>query len=86
MRVKIGRRNMFGHVEGKVGDYTFSAKVVDNPSKSGINKGRTIKLTIRHKDRGYEDVAHYDRGWDVRPKAGKDKRVYDAIVSALEIM
>lgn len=39
-------------------------KVYEEPSEYGINEGRISKLTLRI---GEEEVANYDRGWDIKP-------------------
>ncbi len=44
--------------------YLYEAKVFDNGSDFGINKGRISKLNIRV---GAEWLLNYDRGWDIRP-------------------
>ena len=38
----------------------------DSPSDMGIDSGRVSKLTIRNRITG-RIVAHYERGWDVKP-------------------
>lgn len=50
----------------KIGEteFTYQAKQYDLGSEFGINGGRISKLEIR---RGGRTVAHYDRGWDIRP-------------------
>lgn len=68
-------------VEGDCGDYTFQAKVFDEPSKYGINKGCVSQLLI--KDYDGEWVVNYDRGWDVRPDR-EVKSVYKKILNFLE--
>lgn len=51
--------------EGQYGDWHWSAKVYDLPSRFGIDEGRVSKLTV--KDLGGEVIIHYDRGWDIPP-------------------
>jgi len=48
--------------EGIFGEFSWSAKVFDEPSIFGINKGRISKLSIKY--RGVL-VYIYDRGLDI---------------------
>ena len=77
-------------VEGYVEDYKFQAKVFLQGSKYGIDGGRISKLwivKIDPLDGSYrETVVNYDRGWDQRPKAGKDTEIYNLILGCLEDM
>lgn len=53
---------------GRLGSYSFEAKVFDEPSEAdGICGGRISKLCIRNADR--QRVLIYDRGWDISPTA-----------------
>jgi hypothetical protein len=49
---------------GKIGCFTYQAKVYDAPSVYGINEGRVSKLELRLNG---AVVANYDRGWDIDP-------------------
>ena len=61
-------------VSGYVGSYEFSAFILKQPSKSGIDKGRVSKLAIwdpairktTHSFIG-SCIVNYDRGWDIKP-------------------
>lgn len=63
--------------------FEFSAKVYDNPSKYGINKGRVSKLWIAPKNDRSNWLVNYDRGWDVKPSFGY-KGMYKALMQELE--
>lgn len=54
-------------------EYTFDAKVYDQPSKFGIEQGRVSKLMVR--DHTNEIVINYDRGWDTTPSNEKEVSV-----------
>ncbi|NIJ52499.1 DUF7678 domain-containing protein [Dyadobacter arcticus] len=61
-------------VSGNVGKYEFSALILAEPSKSGIDRGRISKLSIldpvvREKTKSFigSCIVNYDRGWDIRP-------------------
>ncbi len=45
--------------------YHYWMKQYDEGSEYGIEGGRISKLTIK---RGTEEVANYDRGWDIKPQ------------------
>lgn len=77
-------------VSGKVGDFTFEAKLFDNGSTFGINNGRVSKLSIYDdaKRLAYHDffkacIVNYDRGWDIRPSK-ENKPIFNAVMALLE--
>lgn len=45
--------------------WTYSVKHFEEPSKYGIKRGRISKLSIA--DENGNEVAHYERGWDLKP-------------------
>jgi hypothetical protein len=67
-------------VEGLVGEIKFAAKIYDEPSIFGINKGRVSKLSLRSKD---GILVNYDRGWDKRPHE-EIKPYYKAVMKLLK--
>jgi len=73
-------KNVNGYVKGSYGDYKFSGRVFDTPSKMGIDKGRISKLTITRD--GVNEV-NYDRGWDIKPQLN-NLTVYSEIKERLE--
>ena len=73
-------KNANGYVKGSYGEYRFSGRVFDAPSKMGIDGGRISKLTIT-KD-GANEV-NYDRGWDIKPQKN-NMTVYSEIKERLE--
>lgn len=66
---------------GSYKNYTFEAKVYEQGSQFGINQGRISKLQIKDDDKV---VAHYDRGWDIRPKL-EHKNDVKEIIDVLEM-
>lgn len=82
MRVSIDSISVNGLVTGNCGEYRFQAKVYDEPSYCGINRGRVSKLNIREGSYSM-DLVNYDRGWDIKPK-GKLVHVFNTIVDAIE--
>jgi ABC-type enterochelin transport system substrate-binding protein len=69
-------------VSGKISDaVTFRAKVFDEPSEYGINKGKVSKLEIYENDKW---IVNYDRGWDVKPKTPEHKEMYKAVMTRLK--
>lgn len=69
-------------VHGKIENYDFEAKLFDEDSIFGINKGRVSKLHVWDKKTN-KDIITYDRGWDIKPN--KDTKSYfDAIMMLLE--
>jgi hypothetical protein len=72
-------------------NYTFQAKIYDEGSKFGINKGRISKLMIWKNEHGRGNfnkniIANYDRGWDIQPKNEMDKEALQRILLGLEDM
>lgn len=66
-------------VTGECDGLTFEAKLFDNGSEFGINKGRVSKLDISDKGK---TIVNYDRGWDIRPTK-EYKSHYDDIMKFL---
>ena len=73
--------SMSNWVEGKVGKYKFQAKLFDNGSIFGIDKGRVSKLSIGNE--GELCIVNYDRGWDKKPNKNA-KPYFDAVMELLE--
>lgn len=69
---KSGTETINGH------KMKWEAKVYDEGSQFGINKGRISKLWISQDG---EQVCNYDRGWDVRPKTPEAKQVYNMLIA-----
>jgi hypothetical protein len=75
---------VIGEVQGEpIGKISFEAKVFDEGSMYGINKGRVSKLDIRQ-DR--KILVNYDRGWDVKPQTPEVKAVYKKIMAAMNAL
>jgi hypothetical protein len=66
-------------VAGRIGDYTYQAKVFETGSKFGIRDGNISKLSIRE-TATRKEVAHFDRGWDVHPANELVTEMVDALV------
>lgn len=64
------------------GGYRFEAKLFDEGSIYGINKGRVSKLAIR--DAAGRWIVNYERGWDIRPETEEHERVFQEILEFLE--
>lgn len=60
--------------------YSFSAKVYDGPSTSGINNGRICKLYVRNVNTNTE-VVGYDWEWYCEPQYPQDKAVLGALLT-----
>lgn len=82
MAVRIIKESMYDNwvsdtitYNGK--DYRYEAKVFDECSDYGINKGRISKL---HVTRDGEDVINYDRGWDIKPQDKDTIKVFKMIL------
>lgn len=59
----------------------FEAKVYDEGSAFGVGNGRVSKLTLDTDD-GL--LAHYDRGWDVRPVNDLAKQALTAVLEKFD--
>jgi len=77
-------------VSGKIGKYTFEAKLFDEGSTYGIKNGRVSKLSIydnavrlEKQDFFAACIVNYDRGWDIKPK-GENKIIFNAVMKLLE--
>jgi len=75
---------------GVVDRYEFSALVLHEPTKLGIDKGRISKLSIwdpiiKENTKNFIDacIVNYDRGWDIKPSKIAQP-YYDAVKSLLE--
>ena len=62
--------------------YRFEAKLFDEGSIYGIDKGRVSKLAICAPNGKW--IVNYDRGWDVRPETEEHERVFKDILEFLE--
>ena len=60
--------------------YSFSAKVYDRPSMSGINGGRICKLYVRDVSTNTE-VIGYDWEWYCEPQCPQEKAVLEALLT-----
>lgn len=76
--------------DGKIGKYTFQAKLFDEGSTFGIDNGRVSKLSIwdeevriREMDFFKACIVNYDRGWDIKPKK-EFKSILKAVMELLE--
>jgi hypothetical protein len=73
-------------VTGTVGDYDFEAKVFNEPSKRGINKGKVVQLSIYNNDLQSPTfrtcIIDYDKKWIKKPTK-TDKPYYDAVMELL---
>ena len=58
--------------------FQWEAKVFENPSQFGINKGRVSKLSLR---RGEKFIVNYDRGWDMKPRTIAARRAVNQILA-----
>ena len=63
--------------EGNINGYKYSAKVYDEASDMGIDRGRISKLDMSKDGR---IVASYDRGWDMNPTTADEKAAVKALV------
>ena len=83
-------------VNGKVGIYTFEAKLFDYGSEYGINNGRVSKLSIYIPEnenytldaKGFKTffdrcLVNYDRGWDKKPSK-EIKPYFEAVMLLCE--
>ena len=64
-------------IENKGKDYKVTYKQFEEGSEFGINGGRISKLTINI---GKENVANYDRGWDIEPTDDDTKAVLNILL------
>lgn len=67
--------------ESDNGQIEFQAKLYDENSQFGINKGRVSKLWVGD---NYGEIVHYDRGWDRKPRPGYETDVFEQVVDFLE--
>lgn len=78
-----GPRNwLHGTIKGFDG-YSFSAMVFENGSQFGIEKGRVSKLQLKQ---GGNEVAYYDRDWDISPATAEQEEIVKAIVAGFPII
>jgi len=77
-------------VEGKIGKYSFSAKLFNVGSEYGINDGRVSKLSIyddkvRQKQSNFfaSCLVNYDRGWDIEPRE-EHMEIFKLVMELLE--
>lgn len=81
-----------GWIKGKVGRYTFSAKVYDEGSEYGINEGRVSKVSVWDKAKRTSEgffpacILNYDRGWDIEPATEEAKQILAALLKRLEAL
>lgn len=60
--------------------YYYEAKVFERPSQFGIDGGNISKLYVKRLDDGDgRVVAHYDRGWDIKPADTDTEKVVKII-------
>ncbi|MBO9399128.1 hypothetical protein J7400_20830 [Shimia sp. R9_2] len=61
-------------------EYSFSAKVFQQPSRFGIDGGLISKLEVR---KNGERIASFDRGWDIEPQNHCDQEALKEIRQGL---
>jgi len=89
MKIKMTRFKN-GWAEGTVGPYRWQAKVYEEGSQFGINRGRISKLAIwdekKRKESGFlaACTVKYDRGWDIKPKTLKAQQALLTVLKLLE--
>jgi hypothetical protein len=66
-------------VAGRIGEYTYQAKVYPCGSLFGIRDGNISKLSIRD-TATRKEIAAYDRGWDIHPVSELVTEMVDALV------
>lgn len=66
-------------IDGK--EYSYTAKVFDEPSHFGIDDGKVSILSIRNEDG--KEVVNYSRGWDIKPKGVKIKKAYAEVMNII---
>lgn len=76
---------VYGLIYKRKETYEFQAKIMEEPSKYGIKKGRVTKLWIFPKgDRSPDTwIVNYDRSWDVKPGLGL-LSMYKTLMQELE--
>lgn len=52
--------------QGIYNGFLWNIKIDNEDNKFGIDNGRISKLRIQRKQHN-EEVANYDRGWDIKP-------------------
>jgi hypothetical protein len=68
-------------VQGSItGGYKFEAKMYDEGSVYGINKGRVSKLGI---SKGGRTLVNYDRGWDIKSQTPEVKAICESVLTKL---
>lgn len=75
--------NYGGWTKGRLkshSEYSFSAKVFQQPSRFGIDGGPISKLEVR---KDGERVANFDRGWGVEPQIRSDQKALKQIRQGL---
>ena len=79
-----GGKTMWKH--GEYNGFSWCIKAFDEGSRFGINNGKISKLWIQRKQ-NKEEVANYDRGWDIKPFDGDGnfysedvKNVYEYLI------
>lgn len=76
-------------VKGKVGPYTFSAKLFAEDSIYAINQGRVSKLSIYNDDtrleKGFKEscIVRYNLGWEIKPNE-QAQPFFEAVMKLLE--
>ena len=67
-------------VNGHIGEYSYEAKIYPCGSQFGIHEGNISKLCIRH-PATKQEVAAYDRDWDILPENELLMEMVDALVA-----
>lgn len=73
-------RKSNGWISGTVRGFQFEAKVFDEGSDFGIDKGRVSKLWMRNG----KEIVIYERGWSDKPKSQEAKAAYTELLAKLE--
>ena len=76
--------NRSNWVRGKIGEYTFDAKLFNIDSMYGIEGGRVSKLSIYCGSSIKDHICNYDRGWDITTRNKEEEMIFDAVMDLLE--
>lgn len=58
----------------------YLAKVSDEPSPDGIDRGRVYNLDISI---GEETIVSYDRGWEICPETAEQEGILEEVLNIL---
>lgn len=78
-----------GNFEIENNSFQYKVKIMPANYNGGLHGGRVVKLTILHNTENerkliFDPIAHYDDGWNVKPRNSIGKKALEYVLGLFE--